>query len=226
MAITIEQTTTIAPTMVSTVQTARGMVYFYAPASRELIEALAIDPGIGAFWHYRDGWRQKETLLKALEFGGSVSVAVVNNTIVGYLLLCPPGPHERWEGVAGVYETSIEVSRAWRGFGIADWLLRLTLSAPYWDRCVIVAQGYNWHWDVEHSHLGLSGYREMFRRLHEGHGFAEFRTDDPEIAYEPGNILMARLGEECPRSLRRAFYEDLYRSPRRPSWLEALLATN
>lgn len=63
-----------------------------------------------------------------------------------------------------------------------------------------------------------------FIHLFATHGFAPFETDDPEIYFEKANILMARMGTACTPSLRRGFYGGLYRTMRRPAWLEALLA--
>lgn len=205
--------------------TPRAVVEFYAPASAALIGTLSIDPGIGAFWQYREGQRQKGVLRSlAAAPDGYVTLAVADGAIVGFVLLCQPGPTERWGDLPGVYELSIEVSRDWRDLGIAHRLLRLTFADPVWETRVVVAQGYHWHWDLEHTGLSVWQYRELYRRLFATYGFAEFGTDDPEIYFEKANILMGRMGTTCSRLLRRRFYEGLYRTMRRPSWLEALLA--
>lgn len=201
------------------------MVDLYVPATPALIDTMTTDPGIGAFWCYRDGWRQ-QGMLRAIAAAsdGYIALAVAGRAIVGFALLCQPGPLERWAEMPGVYELSIEVSRYWRQLGIAHRLLRLLFNDPVWESRVVVAQGYNWHWDTEQTGLSVWVYRDLFRRLFGTYDFAEFETDDPEICMDKANILMARIGTGCRRALRRGFYEGLYRSSRRPDWLIALLS--
>lgn len=172
-----------------------------------------------------EGKRQKG-LLRSLAAApdGYVTLAVADGTIVGFVLLCQPGPLERWASLPGAYELSIEVSRGWRELGIAHRLLGLTFADPVWETRVVVAQGYHWHWDIEQTGLSVWEYRDMYRQLFATYGSALFGTDDPEIYFEQANILMARMGTACTPSLRRGFYEGLYRTMRRPAWLEALLA--
>jgi len=118
---------------------------------------------------------------------------------VGFLTFPPPEADSRWAAlpVGQILELGgIEVARGLRGRGIARRLLELAFSTADFDAVIVYAQALTWCWDLEGSGLGREAYREMMFRFFGAHGFASYVTDEPNIRYDRGNLLLVRLGLE------------------------------
>lgn len=150
--------------------------------------------------------------------GGEVSAAIVGDLLVGYVTIHPIEPvhwqgrtyHRRWERLAGTRELgSIEVSRLWRGRKIGERLVTSAVAGSAFDAHIVISEELSWHWDYEDLHLSRREYRALLVRLLGKGGFEEFHTDDPNVATDPSNIFMARIGSLVPDLERQRFRELL-----------------
>lgn len=150
--------------------------------------------------------------------GGEVTAAIVSDLLVGYVTIHPIEPvhwqgrtyHRRWERLANARELgSIEVSRLWRGRKIGERLVTSAVCSGAFDASIVISQELSWHWDYENLHLSKREYRALLVRLLAKADFEEFHTDDPNVATDPSNIFMARIGPLVPEAERQRFRELL-----------------
>ena len=132
---------------------------------------------------------------------------------MGQVTIC--APEGRWGALERVLELALETSRDWRRMGVASGLLRFTLAAPWVEEVLLLAEGYSWHWDTEGAGLDPFGYRRLLAGLLGEVGFAEERTDEPDIAASAGQRPAGAGGAPCPAGGRR-------RLPRPPAQRTAL----
>jgi GNAT superfamily N-acetyltransferase len=181
-----------------------------SPAS--LLRRLEVDPGIHAF--VRDADEEREVLARiAEEPAGEVVVAhTPEGTVVGYVAVLDPEPGTRFASLPGLLEVgAIEVAAGWRRGGVATALLRFAVEPDPFEDLILIASGLAWHWDLEQSGLSAVAYRRVLGRVFEAAGFETLRTDEPEIAYDPANLLVARVGGRVPPARRAAFTSRLVR---------------
>jgi len=89
-----------------------------------------------------------------------VLLALAGDRIVGYGVLCRPGPEERWAAMDEVMEIgAIETSRSRRGRGIAGAVLGLIARHPRIEEWAVVVVGYAWSWDLRGCGLDAAAYR-------------------------------------------------------------------
>jgi GNAT superfamily N-acetyltransferase len=184
------------------------------PAS--LLRRLEVDPGIHAF--VRAPEQEREVLARiAEEPTGEVVVAhTAGGVVVGYVAVLDPEPGTRFASLPGLLEVgAVEVASGWRRGGVASALLRFAVEPDPFADLILVAFGLAWHWDLEESGLSAVAYRRVLRRVFEAAGFEQLHTDEPEIAYHPANLFMARIGARVPPARRAAFTSRLVRG-RRP----------
>jgi acetoin utilization protein AcuA len=134
--------------------------------------------------------------------------------LVGYVAIHPPDVETRWAAVPlpEVLELgSIEVSRDWRGLGLARTLLDVTFSDPWLEDKILISNEFVWHWDLEGTGLTKWKYRVMLRHILSRVGFQEMTTDEPNIRWDPANIFMVRIGREVPEEIVRRFRAWLIR---------------
>jgi GNAT superfamily N-acetyltransferase len=171
---------------------------------------MEIDHGLGAFCrygHHREAF-VRQTLGKVLRTPeAEVFVALGANVIVGYLLNAPAGRDEPWGriGYGRVLETGVEVSRAYRGQGVARALFTAAFSRPLVESRIHVATAYLWCWDLADSGLSASAYAGRLLRLFERFGFHREWTNEPNVAMEPVNFLAVRIGRLVSPDLVRRF---------------------
>ena len=180
------------------------------PAS--LLRRLEVDPGIHAF--VRDPDQEREVLARiAEEPTGEVVVAhTPEGTVVGYVAVLDPEPGTRFASLPGLLEVgAIEVATGWRRGGVASALLRFAVEPDPFQDFILIASGLAWHWDLEQSGLSAVAYRRVLGRVFEAAGFETLRTDEPEIAYHPANLFVARFGSRVPPARRAAFTSRLLR---------------
>jgi acetoin utilization deacetylase AcuC-like enzyme len=185
------------------------------PAS--LLRRLEVDPGIHAF--VRAPEQEREVLARiAEEPTGEVVVAhTPEGVVVGYVAVLDPEPGTRFSSLPGLLEVgAIEVASGWRRGGVAGALLRFAVEPDPFEDLILTASGLAWHWDLEQSGLSAVAYRRVLRRVFEVAGFESFRTDEPEIAYHPANLFVARIGSRVPPARRALFTSRLVRATADP----------
>ncbi|WP_100371675.1 GNAT family N-acetyltransferase [Bacillus sp. FJAT-45037] len=136
------------------------------------------------------------------------SIAYVGEIIVGYTLILPPEPDERWVKMLQIRVLgAIEVIPTLRNKGVASQLLKTVLQTKSYEKEIIISLEYRWHWDLE-SVDGDSGlYKELLQKLLYKGGFEEILTNDPDIASYPENFMMARIGREIESEDLVRFFE-------------------
>jgi acetoin utilization deacetylase AcuC-like enzyme len=180
------------------------------PAS--LLRRLEVDPGIHAF--VRAPEEEREVLARiAEEPAGEVVVAhTPEGVVVGYVAILEPEPGTRFSSLPGLLEVgAVEVATGWRRGGVAGALLRFAVEPDPFEDLILIASGLAWHWDLDHSGLSAVAYRRVLRRVFEVAGFESLATDEPEIAYHPANLFVARLGGRVPPDRRALFTSRLVR---------------
>jgi acetoin utilization deacetylase AcuC-like enzyme len=180
------------------------------PAS--LLRRLDVDPGIHAF--VRAPEQEREVLARiAEEPAGEVVVAhTPEGVVVGYVAVLEPEPGTRFSSLPGLLEVgAVEVATGWRRGGVAGALLRFAVQPDPFEDLILIASGLAWHWDLDHSGLSAAAYRRVLGRVFEVAGFESLRTDEPEIAYHPANLFMARIGGRVPPTRRALFTSRLVR---------------
>jgi acetoin utilization protein AcuA len=171
-----------------------------------LLATLEMDGSLNVF-------RQPELQFAALlgiarDDAGCVCFARLGHRLVGYATFHPPDRIERWSQghVPGIVELgAIETSRTHRGRHLARYLLEVAFGTGRFEDKIVLATIYHWHFDLEGTGLTRHAYRKLLERMYGAVGFEVMKTDDPEIAYYPGNSLMARVGPRSSPGLRAEF---------------------
>jgi len=183
------------------VQTDQGAITvasFYTP---EDIAALAFKRSFEMHPHYSPIISSKQSLMKiAATPDANVTLATTSaGDIVGFGILQYPDPDERWVRVGDrvMMELSVvEVSRTWRGGGLAKKILELALDHPLKADKILYMVGYSWTWDIEGSGLPIMGYRDMMIGLFAEFGFSLRQTNEPNIMMRPENMFMVKIGSQ------------------------------
>jgi len=183
------------------VQTDQGAITvasFYTP---EDIAALAFKRSFEMHPHYSPIISSKQSLMKiAAAPDANVTLATTSaGDIVGFGILQYPDPDERWVRVGDrvMMELSVvEVSRTWRGGGLAKKILELALDHPLKADKILYMVGYSWTWDIEGSGLPIMGYRDMMIGLFAEFGFSLRQTNEPNIMMRPENMFMVKIGSQ------------------------------
>lgn len=195
-----------------TLPTEKGAVHLAAPCQADLLQALTVDHGIGVFGHYAPSAAalQKQALVKVARMEGGKVVAAYTDEkrVVGYIAFHPPDPRTRFGQLTseGVVELGgIEVARGWRGLGIAKRMLELAFAGGGFEDKIVFASGYRWCWDLQGTDMEVGRYRRMMQSLFERHGFRAFVTDEPNIAEDPLNLFVVRVGRRVSKARLRSF---------------------
>lgn len=178
---------------------------FYTPAS---IEALSFSRSFQKHLHYNPIISSKKSLIDiAGEPDANVTLATTSEgDIIGFGILQYPSPDERWVRVGDrvMMELSvIEVSRSWRGGGLARKILEYALAHPLKEERILYMVGYSWTWDLEGSRLQTMAYRDMMIDLFAGFGFTLHQTNEPNIMMRPENMFMVKIGANIPDQVRK-----------------------
>lgn len=177
--------------------TENGPVVLRSFCDPEEIRALEFEASFSRFSQYDPIISSKESLAKsAREPDANVALALSpQQTIIGFAVLAYPDPDERWVRVGEKITMEvmvIEVSRAWRGDGLAKALLELIVGHPLAEEKIFYMVGYSWTWDLEG--MPAIKYRDMMIRLFSHFDFQVFQTNEPNIMMHPENLFMARIG--------------------------------
>ncbi len=170
-------------------------------APPELLEALAPHPGLDAF--RRPAAQHAALVAIAGEDRGCVTAAYdpATRQLVGYVAFHAPSEVETWgddRSGALVELGAVEVADAYRGQRLAERMLEASFAGGRFDDTVVFATLYRWHYDLPRTGLGELGYRRMLERLYGTVGLVPVETTDPEIAHDPANRLVARVGPRAP----------------------------
>lgn len=174
-------------------ETEAGSLILHSFCPPSLVASLKADSGLRAFARVPE--REHQLLLSIAERPDCALTLAYTPTgeIVGQVTLAPADPW--WQEVHNVYELAIEVSSNWRRLGIARQLLALALEHPLLEEMVLVAVGLSWHWDLKGTGLSPFRYRSLLAHILEPFHFFECQTDEPNIALDPDNILLVRIGQ-------------------------------
>ncbi len=199
------------PSRSKALETKKGPLLLRDFCPPSLVERLAADRGLRAFARLPE--REHQLLLNIAKSPDcALSLAhTPTGAIVGEVTLAPGDVW--WEGIENVYEVAIEVSSNWRGLGIAHNLLAFALELDALEDMILFAMGLSWHWDIEGIGLSVYRYRELIARLFASQGFVEYPTTEPNIAMEPANILLARIGSRVDQRVVSQFYNRMMSSP-------------
>lgn len=196
---------------VATLQTSRGSLLLRDLCPPSMIERLHADPGLAAFTRHSE--REFALAMRVATNGhGMVAVAHTNaGTIVGQIVLT--ASEDWWRDIPAVYELSIETSRDWRCLGVARGLLDFCMQPAWIEHIVLLAMGFDWHWDLERSGLDAAAYRAMLERLFEPYRFRAMLTAEPNVALHTPNLLLVRIGARLAAGRVAALRETMYISP-------------
>jgi len=146
---------------------------------------------------FREPQKQQEAMLKVMERDKETYMALVvhQNTIIGYTIVLPPEPNERWKKlnylkVLGV----IEISTAYRGHKIGQRLLQTLFKHSQLEDYIVVSLEYCWHWDLSMTDGDPFRYMNMLKHVLQSSGFQEYETNEPDIALYDVNFMMAKIG--------------------------------
>jgi len=176
--------------------------------SPDTLAGLGVAEGLGKdFAHAPDAVRA--TLIgMARAPGGELTVAIVEERIVGFVLLSLPHPQSRWgsRALPGLYEVAaLEVARPWRGKGIGTTLLRTALG-PQWDERILLASLDPEEWDTLASGRSKSSYGQMLLNLFRRADFAEYPVSlEPGLTHDPASLFLVRVGGGVERGRLRQF---------------------
>ncbi len=190
-------------------ETAQGPVTIRAQCRPGSFCRLGMDAGLGHFSQYSSIIHRSESFEAiASREGGRVALAVVEPfLVVGYLTCWYALPGDRWYSLGGLlYEMgAIEVSRNYRGMGIARRMMEITLQDDFFQDKIAFAKGLSWHWDCGAAGLSPAEYRGMLMRLCDGFGFREVHTNEPGIGFRTENFLLIRVGERVSADDQKRF---------------------
>lgn len=196
----------IAETSYRELHTPKGLVIVKGPIPPEELAELAMNEGLRAF---RPPDRQHKALVEIASMErGMIFAAVHEKEIVGYCTFHPPDEFERW-GQANIPELielgGLEVSPHWRGCGLAQAILEVAFAGDRFEKNIVIATEYCWHWDLKGTGLPVFKYRQMMEKLLRRVNMYPLGTDDPEICAHPANMLAVRVGSKVPSDAVIAF---------------------
>ncbi|MDQ2885983.1 MAG: GNAT family N-acetyltransferase [Chloroflexota bacterium] len=191
----------------STFETVAGPLILRSFCSPSLVTSLKADGGLHAFTHVPE--REHQLLLGIAERPDcALTLAYTpDGEIVGQVTLTPADTW--WQGVTNTYELAIEVSTHWRRLGVARQLLSLALEFDAVEKMNLVALGLSWHWDFKEAGLSPFRYRSLVTHVLESYHFFECLTDEPNVAMDPTNILLVRIGKNVEREVMDQLFQRL-----------------
>jgi acetoin utilization deacetylase AcuC-like enzyme len=209
--VAVETTQAAQESRVVHLDTPRGRLLLRDRCPLSLIERLHPGPGLVAF--VRKPEREFELLLRAAaDPATSVTLAhTEHGAIVGFAVLS--AGTDWWDALPGVYEVSLQTSRAWRRLGVGRALLQFSIEAQWIEDTILLAMGLDWHWDLVEAELDAAGYGSMLRTLLRSVGFREVTTSEPNVAMHELNFLLVRAGARVPAERRAALNEALVIAP-------------
>lgn len=183
----------------------------------EVIQQATIATGLGILFRYHPDARQRlaEAFVRFVHTveGRLVLARSEKKMIVGYAAIEKPDPQERWGGPSApeLWELGfIEVARGWRRRGIGRELLQACFADGMFDDRIVLATCYAWHWDLRGTVLSKPDYRDTLVRFLSSEDFKVVKTDESNIAEDPANRLLARIGPRVDPVVYSKFVALLY----------------
>jgi GNAT superfamily N-acetyltransferase len=174
-----------------------------------VIASMTVEDGLGSRLRFSpEEIRRMLGQVAARQDTEVVVAATMQGRLVGYVVILPPDPIERWGRDPALPITEVaalEVANAFRRLGLAKAMLELALAEGTWDERIVLAPLYSEQWDLYGAGLAKGAYRRMLVRLFQRFGFAEFATDEPEIVADPSNRLLVRVGQRVGPDVYRRF---------------------
>jgi len=199
------------------IDTPRGRIVIVSDAKPEHIASMRLDEGMGVFAapNYPAS-REKKALERISRNDGSriILAYTEDGRIIGFVAIAPPSSAERWGKLTGdglIEAMAIEVSKDWRGMGIANKMMEIGLGDPFFDDKIVMCTGYTWHWDLENSGLDKESYRRMLLEYLEKAGFVYYETDEPNVNLDAANFFSARIGPAVDAVLFNRFEQLLFK---------------
>ena len=168
--------------------------------SLELIRQSEFDAQFSVHAQYKSLYINRKSLEACASLpDANVTLALTDTSrIVGFGVLVPPEPGERWAamGPGAIMEVkAVEVGRSWRGAGIARNIMQLLMKHPRIEELIVYMVGYSWTWDLDGEGLSAVEYRQKLIALFSRFDFLELPTNEPNVALRPENLFMSRIGE-------------------------------
>lgn len=171
------------------------------------VAAFEVDPGLSSIIRRPVVRRQVLHDLAAAP-DARLTLAVSGGSIVGHAAVGPS--FGRWLTLPHVREVAFEVSRSWRHSGIASAIIGRAMADPAVEHEVLLAFLWPSAWDTEHARLSRIAYRDLLTDFIGRYGFRTISTDEPEIAFQEGGRLLARIGAQAPSTSIAAFMDARY----------------
>lgn len=183
------------------------MIRYHTQPSSDSLERFGIADGLGEDFAFQSD-TVRSTLIGMTQMAGAeLTIAVVENQVVGFLLLSEPHPQSRWGRVPvkGLSEVAtLEVARPWRRRGIGTGLLKAALT-PEWEDRIVLASFNPEEWSTVRMGLSTRAYRRMLLNMFRRVGFAEYPSlGDAGLSHDPSSLFLVRVGSGVdPGRLRR-----------------------
>jgi acetoin utilization protein AcuA len=162
-------------------------------------QGLILDEGLGKFAHYSSIIQKLDVFERILQGrDGRLSLALIDmRVLAGYVAGWRPSENDRWSALGDLmYELgAIEVSRNYRGEGIARLLFEAFMDDEFFEDKIAYMNGFSWHWDLEGAGLSMPEYRRMMVNFVRTQGFKEQYTNEPNVAMREENFFTVRIGE-------------------------------
>ena len=185
-----------------------GNVQYHPSPPAEVLDRAEIAAGLGRDFAYQADAVRSTLIVMARMEEGKLTVAVVENQIVGFLLLALPHPESRWGRamLPWLYEVAaLEVARTWRGQGVATGLLKTAFTAD-WEERILLASLDPEEWDILGTGLSKTAYRQMLLSLYRSADFAEYPLSlDVGLSHDPSSLFLVRVGDRVNRERLRQF---------------------
>lgn len=195
------------------VSTPKGTVFIENYCPPEKLQGLEVDEGICMFSRH-DPSRQLKSLIDVSgSEGGNIIAGTRRKTLAGYIGVHHPSERERWgkPDYPWLFELgAIEVSRNYRKMGLAESMLEVAFSDPFYDDKIVLTTGFTWHWDLEKTGMDKMQYRALGIELLGRYGFMEMATDEPNVAMDSANLFLVRLGKDASFSRYQKFASLLF----------------
>lgn len=152
--------------------------------------------------NFRDFDKQQTVMRLVMESNqGLMSLALSNQSIIGYAIILEPELDERWGQldflkILGV----VEVAPNYRNQNVAKSLLQSLFLLKETEKFIVISLALCWHWDLSMTNGDSVKYMNMLKHVLGSVGFEEYRTNEPDIARYDVNFMTARVGKEISAS--------------------------
>ncbi|WP_368505791.1 hypothetical protein AB3N04_09415 [Alkalihalophilus sp. As8PL] len=171
-----------------------------------LLQEGQFHAGLGQF---RLPSEQQQAMLNAFQtLNVNLALAYINELIVGYAIILPPEPDERWVKMKEIRVLGVvEVVSKCRNQQVASSLIKALLDQGDYEKNILISVEYRWHWDLDFVKGDSAVYKELLQRLLKKSGFEEVLTNEPDVINYKDNFMMARFGKGVSNETIKRFFE-------------------